>query len=266
MRWILILNHFSSLEDNKESRHPLQMGEAGMEDKESPTNSSNSPNVASVTRQVTSIESTQTQRNTTILRNYSHPSLEERIAEPILYNDKPIDPENPQVASISQSPALETGRIKTLAQRIQTAGPVAYHGLSNPATVLLTNTYDEWSNFCVALGSDGNIDILDSRLHDSAKGKARVSRNEYTTSFAINGEWIGPGELALVHKSPRANREVNHISLIKYMDTQFRMNPQITPLRQSPHSKSAKIMAIAPLWRQRGGKIIRNWRYFIPRF
>ena len=143
---------------------------------------------------------------------------------------------------------MQTGGIDTLAQKTQIAGPIAYHELSNPATVLLTNTYDEWSNFCVALGSDGNIDILDSRLHDSAKGKAKVWKSEYTASFAINGAWIGPGELALVHKNPWRNRDANkRFSYQVYGYAIYDEAPNYS-IAKIPHSNNTKITAIAPLW------------------
>ena len=121
------------------------------------------------------------------------------------------------------------------------------HELSPPATVLLTNTYDEWSNFCVGLGGDGNIDLVDSRLHGRAKPPI-VWSNEYTMSSAINGAWISPGELALVHKDARKNDDKCQISLIKYAEPQSSRKPEIINLTRSPHAFKNKITAIAPLW------------------
>lgn len=126
--------------------------------------------------------------------------------------------------------------------------PIAYKDVSPPATHLLTNSYRDWSDFCVALGADGNIDLINSKFHRSADPKTFIWQEQYTSSCAINGAWIGPGELALVDKDSRRNRNKSPITLIKYTDPQLSARPQVIPLRDSPHSLHTKVTAIAPLW------------------
>ena len=239
--------------------HPPEIDEIAT-DEETSTNDSRSPSIAhqlpdneitrpSVTRRVTFAESTQTQRIMPILRSDSLPSLQKTNRETSIFDDEPGSPEtSPISAKISRGIPAESSAMKMSPTQNGITAPIAYHGLSNPTTVLLTNTYDEWSNFCVGLGADGNIDLVDTRLHSSAKGRTMVWSHEYTGSCAINGAWISPGELALVDKDCRRNRENAQITLVKYMDTEFSTRPQITPLRKSPHSNNSRITAITPLW------------------
>ena len=243
--------------------HLSETDETAMEDEDSSTNDSRSPSIArhspekeitrpSVTRRVSFSESTETRRvtppTTPILRRHSLPSLQETNTERSIFDDESMSPETSPISSTFRGfPTRPTPRNLSQLQNGIT-GPIAYHGLSGPATVLLTNTYDEWSNFCVGLGSDGNIDLLDTRIHGSANPRAMVWNHQYTGSCAINGAWISPGELALVDKNCRRNREGAQITLVKYMDTQFSTRPQIIPLRKSLHSNTSKITAITPLW------------------
>ena len=237
-----------------------EMDEIALEDEESSTNDSCSLSIArhspekeiaspSLTRRVSFAESVQTRRITPIPRRSSLPSLQETNAKRGLFDDKSMSPETSPISpSISRGVPTRPAPMNLSQPKTRITTPIAYHGLSNPATVLLTNTFDEWSNFCVGLGSDGNIDLLDTRIHGSAKGRAMVWNHDYTGSCAINGAWISPGELALVDKDSRRNREGAQITLARYMDTQFSTRPQITPLRKSPHLHGCKITAITPLW------------------
>ena len=242
--------------DQKPS-HLSEMDEIIMENEESSTNDSRSPSIArhspekeithpSMRRKVSFAESTQTRRITPTLRRNSIPSRHE---ESSVIDDGSMSPEtSPTSPSVSRGRTMQPAPMNLSQPQTGIKGTIAYHGLSNPATVLLTNTFDEWSNFCVGLGSDGIIDLLDTRKHGTAGARAMVWNHQYTASCAINGAWIGPGELALVDKDVRRNREGAQITLVKYMDTQFSTRPQITPLRKSPHLDRSRITAITPLW------------------
>lgn len=220
----------------------------------SPMHSKEETHGPTISRRVTFAESTETRRITSVPRKVSLPSQEEKSScatesssfnNALTFSDpRPISSYARQL--VSQGPPRTPAAQNTIAPA-QITLPT-YHGLSSPATVLLTNSHDEWSNFCVGLGHDGNVDIVDTRLHDSAKGQSMVWSHEYTATFAVLGAWISPGELALVHQDCRKNKDGSQICLIKYNDTQLKRRPQITPLQQSPHSHETKVTAIAPLW------------------
>jgi hypothetical protein len=204
-------------------------------------------------RQLTFGESTKTPKISSARGTPSLLSLEERISHTV---DNPFNHDSMIIdSSHISNPFLGEKTLRTpprgpallisKQENSQTHRPT--HGLSTPATVLLTNSYDEWSNFCVGLGGDGKIDLVDSRLHGRAKAPI-VWSNEYTASCAINGAWISPGELALVHKDARRNDDRCQITLIKYAETQSSTKPAIINLTRSPHPLRNKITAIAPLW------------------
>jgi hypothetical protein len=137
-------------------------------------------------------------------------------------------------------------------QRFAVQGRPVFTNVSMPATVLLANSYEGWSNFCVALGNDGNIDLLDSRTHKPLP-RSRILKDIYTATSAINGTWLSPGELALVHRDPRINRDGTQITLVKYMDLQMSILPTSSQLKRSPHSRESKITAITALWTKSDG-------------
>jgi hypothetical protein len=120
-----------------------------------------------------------------------------------------------------------------------------------PATVLLTNSYDQWSNYCLCLGLEGDLNLLDNRTHAEVKpGLIRLWANEYTASAAVNGTWIGPGSLALLHRYPQKNRDATQVSIITYSDLDMSRKPRVTDLRDTPHT--GKITAITPMWSRNG--------------
>jgi len=119
--------------------------------------------------------------------------------------------------------------------------------LSWPATVLLTNPYSDWSQYCVCLGYDGNIFLLSNKTH-APMSNGTVFREDYTAIAAVNGAWISPGTLAIVHKDSRRNRDFTQISLINYFDSQISRHPRATPMIDTPHSNAHKISSICPLW------------------
>jgi hypothetical protein len=119
--------------------------------------------------------------------------------------------------------------------------------ISKPATYLVTNTHDFWSNYCVALGNDGNIDLLNNTTHASVPSSL-VSAASYTSSCASKGAWIYPGQLALVHKDPRRNRPLHtQVTLISYEETMSR-RPYILDLKPTPHHSETKFTAMTAGW------------------
>ena len=131
-----------------------------------------------------------------------------------------------------------------------------YLNVSAPARVLLLNQFPGWSDYFVALGRDGHIELLDSKAH----GRFDVPvlwDSDYTSSSAVNGAWIGPGELALLHLNSRLlPRTINkQVTLVKYSQrTGHWTKPKVTQLNSLPHSPNVKTTALEPLWEGRDGK------------
>jgi hypothetical protein len=122
-----------------------------------------------------------------------------------------------------------------------------------PATVLLTNSYDGWSNYCLCLGLEGDLNLLDNRTHAEVKpGLIRLWAKDYSATAGINGTWIGPGSLALLHRTPQRNRDSTQVSILTYSDLEMSRKPRVTHLRDTPHS--AKISAITAMWIKNGIK------------
>ena len=205
-----------------------------------------------IPRQLTFGESTITPKISSA-RGTPSLSLEERISHAVVnpFNHDSMLTDSSHISNpflgekLFRTPPRGPALLSFKQEHPQTHRPT--YGVSTPATVLLTNSYDEWSNFCVGLGANGNIDLVDSRLHGRSNAPI-VWSNEYTSSCAINGAWISPGELALVHKDARRNQDKCWITLVKYAETQLSSKPEIINLRQSPHPLKNKITAIAPLW------------------
>lgn len=124
---------------------------------------------------------------------------------------------------------------------------IHHHQLSYPATVLVTNTHRSWSEYCVCLGYDGNVELLSNNTHAPIPSTL-VLAEEYTQVSAINGTWLAPGELALVHKDSRKNRGHTQITLIDYHDSRLLRRPRIRHMRDTPHNYHTKISAICSTW------------------
>jgi hypothetical protein len=137
------------------------------------------------------------------------------------------------------------------AERIRDAGRdgdvIHYHQLSKPATVLVTHTHRSWSKYCVCLGYDGNVELLSNNTHAPIPNTL-VLAEEYTQVSAINGTWLAPGELALVHKDSRKNRARTQITVIEYHDPRLLRRPRIRHIRDTPHHYNTKISAICSTW------------------
>jgi hypothetical protein len=112
--------------------------------------------------------------------------------------------------------------------------------------VILTSTYGEWSNYFVCLGGDGDLSLLDNRTHEAVKpALVRIWARDYTASSAINGAWIGPGKLALVHKEASRNRGDTQVTVVEYSDLEMSRKPRFMHLHQVPRVR--KITSIASL-------------------
>jgi hypothetical protein len=127
-----------------------------------------------------------------------------------------------------------------------TPGQIFKTSISRPATVILTSTYGEWSNYFVCLGGDGDLSLLDNRTHEAVKpALVRIWARDYTASSAINGAWIGPGKLALVHKEASRNRGDTQVTVVEYSDLEMSRKPRFMHLHQVPRVR--KITSIASL-------------------
>lgn len=131
-----------------------------------------------------------------------------------------------------------------------TGQSLAYHYTSRPATVLLTNDDSDWSRFCICLGGDGHIDLLDSIRHKPVP-EVLVRAERYTTGSAINGTWISPGSVALVDKDSRFGNA--QVTVVDYHDPEMTRKPRVTRLRAAPHPADKKITSIVRLWENKLG-------------
>ena len=141
-------------------------------------------------------------------------------------------------------------------QSYRVVPPVHRLKISESSTVLLTNKFRDWSDYFVALDHDGNIDLLDSKTHCSVGSPPLLWKQEYTASAAINGAWIAPRELALVHADSRRNRGETEVTLVKYTRRAGSrwIKPRVTHLNPCPHGHNEKITAVEPLWEENDGK------------
>jgi len=138
---------------------------------------------------------------------------------------------------------------RSAGQSYGVVGPIRYLKVSHPSTVLVTNRYPGWSKYFVALGHDGDIDLIDSTQHSSLGSPPLLIKGEYTSTAAINGAWISPGELALVHTDSRRNRRKTEVTVVKYTHrarTRW-IKPRVTHLNAWPHGDNEKITALEPL-------------------
>jgi hypothetical protein len=185
-------------------------------------------------------------------RAISPPTPEQTVSHTDLFDKRSATPNTLRLGNhtIGGNSALRriSSGFDQVSTRMQNASPVAYHDYSTTTTILATNSYCNWSNFCVSLSADGDLDLIDSKVHRSANPSTFIWQDQYTASCAMNGAWIGPGELALIDKEPRRNRNKTQITVVKYGDPQLSTRPQIIPQRDCPHSLLSKITAIAPLW------------------
>lgn len=159
------------------------------------------------------------------------------------------------------SPSMSLGaRISTPpydpVQTYSVSPPVHRLKLSESSTTLVTNKFRDWSDYFVALDHDGNIDLLDSKKHCSVGSPPLLWKQEYTATAAINGAWIAPWELALVHADSRRNRGETEVTLVKYIRRAGSrwIKPRVTHLNPCPHGYNEKITAVESLWEENDGK------------
>ena len=131
-----------------------------------------------------------------------------------------------------------------------TGQPLAYYCTSKPASVLLTHDDPNWSRFCICLGANGHIDLLDSIRHRPVPD-VLVRAERYTTGSAINGTWISPGSVALVDKDCRFGNA--QVTVVDYHDPELTQKPRVTRLRAAPHYPDVKITSIVRLWEHKLG-------------
>lgn len=126
---------------------------------------------------------------------------------------------------------------------------------ANEASVLLTSSYRGWTRYSVCLDRDGDIDLLDSRSHKSLRNSV-VSRKRWTPNFAVNGAWIGPGELVLVHIDARWAEDGSQLCLIKWQENRPEdgNRAEIRPVCSKYHIPEVKITAIAALGNSKDGR------------
>jgi|SRR5579859_6089610 len=152
-------------------------------------------------------------------------------------------PRSPETTSRS------TKRYRTdssMSDVINVRGSSVFHRLSPQSTVLLTNNYDGWSNYSMALGDDGHLELLDNTARKPLT-KALIMAERYTASRALNGAWIAPGTLALTHKEP-AKWPHTQITVVEYPDLQLTKAPQVYHVPASPHKEGVRLSAITALW------------------
>jgi hypothetical protein len=134
--------------------------------------------------------------------------------------------------------------------RIDLTSATAHYRFPDQATVLLTNSFDKWSNFCLCIDRGGTLELLDSTRHGCAQMGTIYKRDwipEGSKIGAMNGAWINPGGLALSHTDSRANNPSGtQITIVDYRDVNLERKPVITHLRNTPHKRM--ISAIVPTW------------------
>ena len=73
----------------------------------------------------------------------------------------------------------------------------------NEPCAILTNSFPSWSQYSVCLDKDGNVELLNNDRREPVPNGV-VFGNRWTFSCAINGAWIGPGELVLLHDQSKS--------------------------------------------------------------
>jgi hypothetical protein len=83
--------------------------------------------------------------------------------------------------------------------------------------------------------------LLDNRVHNDVS-RGRTSQNDWLptghNSGPINGAWINPGGLALVHSDSHGRNPAGvQISIVDYPDFHMSKRPIVTHLPVKPHTR-----------------------------
>jgi hypothetical protein len=138
-------------------------------------------------------------------------------------------------------------------QRVNLTSKTATFNVIQPANVLLTNSYPEWSNYSLVVGSASSrqgLELVDNTMHRSVQFGVMSSKEFLppgNTLRPVNGAWISPGGVAVLHGKGEANRNRSQVSIIDYPDiNSVKGKPIVTHLHARPHREL--ISVIVPLW------------------